>query len=259
MQESAGGASTILLPEIPWTWENVCQKIFERDNEGKRFSLIVVAEGAELPEMGLVKQQVAETGQDRLGGIGHIIARELEDRIKRETRVVVLGHLQRGGPPTNFDRVLATQFGAHAVRLVMEGKFGSMVSYNPPTINSVADPGCRAPNFQRLPRQFGRRRGTGARCELLGNTRLVSPPSFMHSANDVSTAKNSTKVRRLSNCRPLTAIPSPGQRGSIGRKTERRSLPPASRAGPPPHGVVVGHVFGCGLSRALPICGRCGT
>lgn len=133
----AGGASTILLPEIPWTWENVCQKIFERDNEGKRFSLIVVAEGAELPDTGLVKQQEAESGQDRLGGIGHIIARELEQRIKRETRVVVLGHLQRGGPPTNFDRVLATQFGAHAVRLVMEGKFGSMVSYNPPAVDSV--------------------------------------------------------------------------------------------------------------------------
>ena len=134
----AGGASVILVPEISWTWENVCQKILERENEGKRFSLIVVAEGAELPESGLVKQRDAGgSGQDLLGGIGHVVARELESRLKRETRVVVLGHLQRGGPPTNFDRVLATQFGAHAVRLVLEGAFGRMVSYHPPMVNSV--------------------------------------------------------------------------------------------------------------------------
>jgi len=73
-----------------------------------------------------------------LGGIGHVVAQELELRLKRETRVVVLGHLQRGGPPTNFDRVLATQFGAHAVRLVREGKFGQMVSHDPPTLKNVA-------------------------------------------------------------------------------------------------------------------------
>lgn len=134
----AGGASVILLPEIPWTWENVCQKILERENEDKRFSLIVVAEGAELPDTGLVKQREGDgQGQDLLGGVGHVIAAELEERLKRETRVVVLGHLQRGGPPTNFDRVLATQFGAHAVRLVMERQFGQMVSYQPPAIESV--------------------------------------------------------------------------------------------------------------------------
>ena len=135
----AGAASVILLPEIKWTWENVCQKILERGNEGKRFSLIVVAEGAELPDGGLVtKCDGNGSGQALLGGIGHVVAQELEHRLKRETRVVVLGHLQRGGPPTNFDRVLATQFGAHAVRLIYEGQFGCMVSYNPPTIESVA-------------------------------------------------------------------------------------------------------------------------
>ena len=133
----AGAASVILLPEIGWTWENVCQKILERDNDDKRFSLVVVAEGAELPEGGCVVQQENDSGQDLLGGIGHVVARELEMRLKRETRVVVLGHLQRGGPPTNFDRVLATQFGAHAVRLVVEGQFGQMVSYDPPTVKSV--------------------------------------------------------------------------------------------------------------------------
>ncbi len=134
----AGAASVILIPEIEWTWENVCQKILERGNDGKRFSLVVVAEGAELPDGGTIKQRDSNgAGQDLLGGIGHVVAQELESRLKRETRVVVLGHLQRGGPPTNFDRVLATQFGAHAVRLVLEGKFGRMVSYEPPTIKSV--------------------------------------------------------------------------------------------------------------------------
>lgn len=135
----AGGASVILLPEIPWTWENVTQKILERENEGKRFSLVVVAEGAELPDAGTVKQR-DNTGrfQDLLGGVGHVVGSELETRLKRETRVVVLGHLQRGGPPTNFDRVLATQFGAHAVRLVLEGEFGQMVSYAPPSVTSVS-------------------------------------------------------------------------------------------------------------------------
>lgn len=135
----AGAASVILIPEIDWTWENVCQKILERGNDGKRFSLVVVAEGAELPDRGLIKQRDSDgSGQDLLGGIGHVVAQELERRLKRETRVVVLGHLQRGGPPTNFDRVLATQFGAHAVRLVLEGKLGRMVSYEPPVIKSVA-------------------------------------------------------------------------------------------------------------------------
>lgn len=135
----AGAASVILLPEIPWTWDNVTQKILERENDGKRFSLIVVAEGAELPGGELVKQREgAGAGQDLLGGIGHIVAAELENRLKRDIRVVVLGHLQRGGPPTNFDRVLATQFGAHAVRLVLEGEFGQMVSYQPPSICSVS-------------------------------------------------------------------------------------------------------------------------
>ena len=134
----AGAASVILIPEIDWTWENVCQKILERQNDGKRFSLIVVAEGAQLPDGGLVTQRDAEGGQVLLGGIGHIVAKELEHRLKRETRVVVLGHLQRGGPPTNFDRVLATQFGAHAVRLIIEGQFGTMVSYQPPTVTHVS-------------------------------------------------------------------------------------------------------------------------
>lgn len=134
----AGGGDVILLPEIRWTYENVCQKILERDQAGKRFTLIVVAEGAELPTGGSVTQEPEQAHrQTRLGGIGTVVAKEIEARLGRETRTVVLGHLQRGGTPTTFDRVLATQFGAHAVRLIVQGRFGEMVCYQPPQINSV--------------------------------------------------------------------------------------------------------------------------
>lgn len=131
----AGGGDVILIPEIPWRFEHVCQKILERESEGKRFTLVVVAEGAALPDGSLVCQQ--QPGQVRLGGIGHVVAHEIEARLHRETRCVVLGHLQRGGPPTTFDRVLATQYGAHAVGLVHRGEFGQMVCFHPPHIGSV--------------------------------------------------------------------------------------------------------------------------
>ncbi len=143
----AGGGDVILIPEIPWTFENVCQKVLDREREGKRFTLIVVAEGARLPDGGLVHDGggkgalgagVVERRQVKLGGVGEIVANEVAGRLKREVRALVLGHLQRGGTPTAFDRVLATQFGAHAVRLVHEGRFGQMVCYRPPDIASVA-------------------------------------------------------------------------------------------------------------------------
>lgn len=134
----AGGGDVILIPEIPWSFENVCQKILDRDRQGKRFTLIVVAEGAALPSGGLVTQEPEKADrQVRLGGVGTIVAREIESRLGRDTRTVILGHLQRGGPPTTFDRVLATQFGAHAVRLIVQEKFGEMVCYHPPHIASV--------------------------------------------------------------------------------------------------------------------------
>jgi 6-phosphofructokinase 1 len=132
----AGGGDVILIPEIPWTFESVCHKILERENQGKKFTLIVVAEGAHLPGGELVGQQ-RDGAQARLGGIGEIVAREIERRLLKETRVVVLGHLQRGGAPTTFDRVLATQYGAHAVRLIVEHRFGEMICYAPPQMNSV--------------------------------------------------------------------------------------------------------------------------
>lgn len=134
----AGGGDVILIPEIPWTFDHVCTKILDRERKGRRFTLIVVAEGAQLPQGGLVTQERRqENRQTRLGGIGNVIAQEIEKRLGRETRVVVLGHLQRGGNPTTFDRVLATQFGSHAVRLILEGRFGEMVCYRPPAIESV--------------------------------------------------------------------------------------------------------------------------
>ena len=143
----AGGGDVILIPEISWTFENVCQKVLEREREGKRFTLIVVSEGARLPDGGLVHDgavmgkagaAATERRQVKLGGIGEIVAGEVAQRLGREVRALVLGHLQRGGTPTAFDRVLATQFGAHAVRLVHEGRFGQMVCYRPPDIASVA-------------------------------------------------------------------------------------------------------------------------
>jgi phosphofructokinase-like protein len=142
----AGGGDVILIPEIPWTFENVCRKVLDREREGKRFTLVVVAEGARLPDGGLVHDgggpgaggAGAERRQVKLGGVGEIVAGEVARRLGRDVRALVLGHLQRGGTPTAFDRVLATQFGAHAVRLVHEGRLGQMVCYRPPDIASVA-------------------------------------------------------------------------------------------------------------------------
>ena len=134
----AGGADVILIPEIDWTFENVCHKILDREAHGKRFTLVVVAEGATLADGEMVLQERRQDSrQVRLGGVGGVVAAEIERRLHREVRGVTLGHLQRGGPPTTFDRVLATQFGAHAMRLVVQGRFGEMICYQPPRIDSV--------------------------------------------------------------------------------------------------------------------------
>ena len=134
----AGGGDVILIPEIPWTYENVCAKIVQRKQMGKQFTLIVVAEGAALPDGELVTlDNVTDNRQTRLGGIGQAVADEIQRRLNTDTRCVVLGHLQRGGRPTYFDRCLATQYGAHAVRLVEEQRFGEMVCYDPPNIVSL--------------------------------------------------------------------------------------------------------------------------
>ena len=132
----AGGGDVILIPEIGWNFDDVCHKILHRESQGKKFTLVVVAEGAELPDGGIVGEQ-HDGQQIKLGGIGRTVTREIERRLHRETRLCVLGHLQRGGSPTTFDRVLATQFGAHAVRLIVEGRFGEMICSRPPELTSV--------------------------------------------------------------------------------------------------------------------------
>jgi 6-phosphofructokinase 1 len=132
----AGGGDVILLPEIKWNWDHVCHKILQRESHGKKFTLVVVAEGAHMPDGELVGEQ-RNGAQMKLGGIGRTVCDEIERRLQREVRLSVLGHLQRGGKPTTFDRVLATQYGAHAVRLVHQKKFGEMLCYQPPEMTSV--------------------------------------------------------------------------------------------------------------------------
>lgn len=132
----AGGGDVILIPEVEWDYEHVCHKILHRESQGKKFTLIVVAEGAELPGGSVVGEQV-EGQQMKLGGVGRAVVEEIERKLHREARLCVLGHLQRGGNPTTFDRVLATQFGAHAVRLIKEERFGEMICSRPPEMTSV--------------------------------------------------------------------------------------------------------------------------
>jgi ATP-dependent phosphofructokinase / diphosphate-dependent phosphofructokinase len=134
----AGGADVILIPEIPYDPTKVVHSIMARERLGKRFSIIVVAEGA-FPLGG--KPTHAEARQpgreQRLGGIGERVASVVTELTGKETRVVVLGHLQRGGPPTTFDRVLGTRFGAAAARLIKKGAFGRMVALMPPDVESI--------------------------------------------------------------------------------------------------------------------------
>ncbi|MEO5762165.1 MAG: ATP-dependent 6-phosphofructokinase [Vicinamibacteria bacterium] len=137
----AGGADVILIPEIPFDMERVCEKIREREkgHRGGYFSIVVVAEGARSKGGGQVHTRSLDKGEaPRLGGIGQWVGEEIARRTGKETRSVVLGHLQRGGPPTTFDRLLGTRFGAAAVRAVHDKDFGTMVALNPPTIVSVA-------------------------------------------------------------------------------------------------------------------------
>ncbi|MEW5980054.1 MAG: ATP-dependent 6-phosphofructokinase [Acidobacteriota bacterium] len=126
----AGGADIILIPEIPFHWESVCDKVIERSTEGKRFSIVCVAEGAKPAggDITVKEMDIKRTDAVRLGGVGEKVAKEITDRTGLETRYTVLGHLQRGGSPTPFDRLLATRFGNRACEAAAEGNFGSMVS-----------------------------------------------------------------------------------------------------------------------------------
>jgi ATP-dependent phosphofructokinase / diphosphate-dependent phosphofructokinase len=131
----AGGADVILVPEIPYDIEKVAAHVRRRDEWGANFSIVVVAEGAR-PIGGAMTVRTAATPGvvERLGGIGEQLTAALQQMTGKESRSVVLGHLQRGGSPTSFDRVLATRFGAKAVELVRRGVFGRMVANNPPDI-----------------------------------------------------------------------------------------------------------------------------
>src|SRR5439155_8416974 len=130
-----GGADAILIPEIPFDLAVVADRLRERDQWGARFSIVVVAEGA-YPKGGrLALLEEAHDGQaERLGGMGGKVCEALARLTGKETRSVVLGHLQRGGAPTSFDRVLATRFGGKAVELVKRGEFGTMVANAPPDL-----------------------------------------------------------------------------------------------------------------------------
>ena len=131
----AGGADVILMPEIPYDAEKVAGAILRRQKLGAKFSIVVVAEGAKAIGGHLTIREEARAGYvERLGGVGIVVAEQLEEMTGRESRCVVLGHLQRGGGPTAFDRVLATRFGGAAVELIRRGVFGKMVANNPPDI-----------------------------------------------------------------------------------------------------------------------------
>jgi 6-phosphofructokinase 1 len=132
----AATADVILIPEIPYDLDAVCAKVEERYAGGRNFAIVVVAEGA-FPRGGepVFKQQAG--GQKRLGGIGEIVARAIAERTGRETRELVLGHLQRGGGPNAYDRLLALRFGAAAVRLVQAGSFGCMVALDRTEVRAV--------------------------------------------------------------------------------------------------------------------------
>jgi phosphofructokinase-like protein len=134
----AGGADVILIPEIPFDLNHVAVRLREREAWGARFSVVVVAEGA-APIGGkvtLIAEGDAGTAE-RLGGLSAIVARQLEKLTGRESRYVVLGHLQRGGTPTSNDRVLATRFGGKAVECLQDGEFDVMVALQPPDIVTV--------------------------------------------------------------------------------------------------------------------------
>ena len=132
-----GGASVILIPEIPFDNEKVAEAIQRREEHGFHSSLVVVAEGAKEKGGRLVIEESGGEGEVRLGGIGEQVASRLAELTGKDTRCTTLGHLQRGGSPTSLDRVLGTRFGVKAVKLIEEKRFGRMVSYQQYHVGSV--------------------------------------------------------------------------------------------------------------------------
>jgi 6-phosphofructokinase 1 len=134
----SGNAHAILIPEIPFDLDRVCDKVRERKQQGLEYSIVVVAEGA-MPRGGdMTTTGKQDIGREvRLGGVAAKVAEEIEQRTGKETRSLVLGHLQRGGSPTTFDRLIALRFGAAAVRAIQQGQFGRMVALDPPGVKLV--------------------------------------------------------------------------------------------------------------------------
>ena len=124
----AGGADVILIPEIPFEYAKVAAEVERRDRHGAKSTMIVVSEGA-APKEGKQLRHATASGEHRLGGVAEIVGAEVAQRTGKEVRTCILGHLQRGGAPTTLDRILGTRFGIHAVQLITEQKFGTMVSY----------------------------------------------------------------------------------------------------------------------------------
>jgi 6-phosphofructokinase 1 len=136
----AGGADEILIPEVHFSMDRVCKKLKDRYDAGKKFSIVVIAEGAHEKDLGLPsvpENERDECGHEKFVGVGNILGKELERRLGIETRVTILGHVQRGGSPTAYDRVLATRFGVAAVQLVHAGDFGKMVALQGNRITSI--------------------------------------------------------------------------------------------------------------------------
>ena len=134
----AGGGDIILIPEIPYNMEKICERVLERSRRGKRFSIVVVAEGAKPCGGEKIVSKIIEDSPDpvRLGGVGRVVAQRIEKCTGLETRATILGHLQRGGSPTPFDRILASRFGDKAVEMIYKKRFGYMVNIRGDKIGS---------------------------------------------------------------------------------------------------------------------------
>jgi 6-phosphofructokinase 1 len=135
----AGGADIILIPEIPYDWNVIYKHVLHRNKIGKRFSIVCVAEGAKAKNGSLITKgkDVKRTDPIQLGGIGEYVAKKINENTGLETRYTVLGHTQRGGSPTPFDRILSTKFGTNAIQLVIKKQFGKMVALKGTEIKSV--------------------------------------------------------------------------------------------------------------------------
>ena len=134
----SGDADVILIPEIPFQVEKVCDRIMENEVRGKRYGIVVVAEGAKVGGQLVTRQKDDELREEvQLGGVAEWMAREIHRRTGKETRSMVLGHLQRGGSPTTWDRLLALRYGAAAVRFIAAGQRNVMVAWQPPDMKAV--------------------------------------------------------------------------------------------------------------------------